>query len=264
MNISGKTVVYGVIGDPIGHTLSPAMQNAAFDALKLDCVFVAFNVASVDVANVLNGMRGLGIRGLNVTMPHKNAVIPCLDEVEEIAQFLGSVNTILNEGGKLRGFSTDVVGAHRALEANGVDLMGKKLVLLGAGGAAKAIAFSLAKEVDELVILNRTPGKMGALAQMINQKFRKKIVAGPLSNDAIQKSLQDADILVNATHVGMTPHQSESLVKPAWLKPNLTVMDIVYSPLQTKLARDAKEAGSFSRARRLSKYGPANRHPQKL
>ncbi len=244
MNISGETAVYGVIGDPIGYTLSPPMQNAAFNTFKMNCIFLAFKVAPADLENALLGMRGLGIRGLNVTMPHKNAVIPYLNEVDETAQFLGSVNTILNEGGKLRGFSTDGAGALRALEENGVDLAGKKLVLLGAGGAAKAITFALAKEVNELVILSRTPEKLGTIAQAVNQRFHREIKLGSLSNDVIRESLQDADILVNATSVGMNPHPRESLVKRTWLQPRLTVMDIVYSPMETMLARNAKQAGS--------------------
>jgi shikimate dehydrogenase len=244
MTPSGKTAVYGVIGDPIAHSLSPTMQNAAFEALKLDAVFLAFKVAPAQVENALRGMRALGICGLNVTMPNKNSVISFLDEVDETAKFLGSVNTILNDEGKLRGFSTDGSGAHHALEQNGVTLAGKKLVLLGAGGAAKAIAFTLSKEVEELILLNRTPAKTDALAEAINQKFHKKVTAGPLSPNAIKKSLQTADILINATSVGMHPRSSESLVKPEWLKPSLTVMDIVYNPLETKLVKDAKAAGA--------------------
>lgn len=244
MNISGETNVYGVIGCPIDHTLSPTIQNAAFKALKLNCVLLAFRVASTDVENALIGMRSLGIRGFNVTMPNKNAVIPYLDEVDETAQILGSVNTILNEDGKLHGFSTDGAGAHQALEENGVNLRGKKLVLMGAGGAAKAIAFELAKEVNELVVLSRTPGKTDAIWQAINQKFHKKIRVGTLSSSIIKDALHNADLLINATSVGMNPRPAESLVKPTWLKPTLTVMDIIYSPLETKLARDASTAGS--------------------
>jgi shikimate dehydrogenase len=244
MNISGKTALYCVIGDPIEHTLSPALQNAAFQALKLDCVFLAFQVAPSQVEAALQGVRSLGLRGLNVTMPHKNAVIPFLDEVDETARFLSSVNTILNDNGKLRGFSTDGTGAHRALEENGADLAGKKLVLLGAGGAAKAIAYTLAREVDELVLLNRTPQKLGDLAEALNQKFHKKVTVASTSPEDIQGSLRDADILVNATNVGMHPNPDLSLVKPEWLKPSLVVMDIVYNPLETRLAKDAKAAGA--------------------
>ncbi|XES76616.1 MAG: shikimate dehydrogenase [Candidatus Bathyarchaeia archaeon] len=244
MNISGKTALYGVIGDPIEHTLSPALQNAAFQALNLDDVFLAFHVLPSQVEAAMNGVRSLGIRGLNVTMPHKKAVIPFLDEVDETAQFLESVNTIFNDNGKLRGFSTDGTGAHRALEENGAELAGKKLVLLGAGGAAKAIAYALAREVDELVLLNRTPQKLAGLAETLNQKFRKKVAVASTAPDDIRQNLQDADILINATNVGMQPQPRLSLVKPEWLTSRLTVMDIVYNPLETQLAKDAKTAGA--------------------
>lgn len=243
MRISGLTTVYGVIGHPIDHTLSPTIQNAAFEALKLNCVFLAFQVPSTKVENALLGLRGLDILGFNVTMPIKSAVIPYLDEVEETAQILGSVNTILNEDGKLRGFSTDGEGARRALEKNGVSLAGKNLVLMGSGGAAKAIAFALARDVDSLVILCRSPGNIDSLCKAINRKFHKKIKIGSLSSNVIQQNLRDADILINATCVGMNPYPAESLVKHSWLKSTLTVMDIVYSPLETKLAKDAKTAG---------------------
>ncbi len=244
MNITGKTRVFGVIGDPIEHSLSPAMQNAAFEHLKLDCVFLAFKVKPAEVENALRGVRGLGVCGLNVTMPHKNAVIAYLDEVDETAQFLSSVNTILNDNGKLRGFSTDGTGALNALRESGLEPHGKKVLLLGAGGAAKAIAFTLAKEAETIVILNRTPEKTKALTEALNARFGKKVKSGALASDVMKKHMQGADILINATSVGMHPHAEQSLVAPEWLKPELTVMDIVYNPAETKLAKDAKAAGA--------------------
>ena len=234
----------GVIGDPIEHTLSPTMHNAAFNHLKLDFVFLAFRVKAAELENAMRGMRGLGIRGLNVTMPHKNAVIKYLDEVDPTVKFLGSANTILNDDGRLLGFNTDGVGALKALRENGVELDGKKLLLLGAGGAAKAIAFSIAKEVGELVILNRAPQKAKELAEALSVTYGKKVVGEALSPSVIQKKLREADILINGTSVGMHPHVSQSLVAPQWLKPDLTVMDIVYNPVETKLAKDAKAAGA--------------------
>ena len=234
----------GVIGDPIEHTLSPIMHNAAFNHLKLDFVFLAFRVKAAELENAVRGMRGLGIRGLNVTMPHKNAVIKYLDEVDPTVKFLGSVNTILNDDGRLLGFNTDGVGALKALQENDVELDGKKLLLLGAGGAAKAIAFSIAKEVDELCILNRAPQKAKELAEALSVTYGKKVVGEALSPSIIQKKLREADILINGTSAGMHPHVSQSLVAPQWLKPDLTVMDIVYNPVETKLAKDAKAAGA--------------------
>ena len=244
MVTSGKTRVCGVIGDPIEHTLSPTIHNAAFDHLKLDFVFLAFRVKAADLENAVRGMRGLGIHGLNVTMPHKSTVIGYLDEVDPTVQFLGSANTILNKDGKLSGFNTDGVGALKALRENGVALSEKKVLLLGAGGAAKAIAFSLAKEVGELVVLNRAAEKAKELAETLGRMFNKKIVGGSLSSDAIAKNLRDSDVLINATSVGMHPEANQSIVAPQWLRSDLTVMDIVYNPVETKLARDAKAAGA--------------------
>ena len=244
MDISGKTQVCGVIGDPIEHSLSPTIHNAAFNYLKLDFVFLAFRVKAADLENAIQGMRGLGIHGLNVTMPHKSTVIGCLDEVDSTVKFLGSANTILNKDGKLSGFNTDGVGALKALRENGAKLSEKKVLLLGAGGAAKAIAFALAEEVGELVVLNRTAEKAKRLAEALEQISNKKVVGGSLSPDTIVKNLQDSDVLINATSVGMHPEANQSIVPPQWLRSDLTVMDIVYNPVETKLAKDAKAVGA--------------------
>jgi shikimate dehydrogenase len=220
------------------------MHNAAFNHLRLDFVFLAFRVKAAELENAMRGMRGLGIHGLNVTMPHKIAVAKYLDEVDPTAKFLGSVNTILNEDGRLLGFNTDGVGALKALRENSVNPDGKKLLLLGAGGAAKAIAYALAKEVGELCVLNRASEKAKELSEVLSRTFGKKIVGDALSSGAIQRNLQDSDILINATSVGMHPNISQSLVAPQWLKSDLCVMDIVYNPVETKLVKDAKAAGA--------------------
>jgi shikimate dehydrogenase len=244
MVVSGKTKVYAVIGDPIEHSLSPAMHNAAFKASKLDCVFLAFKVKPAEVGNAMSGMRALDIQGLNVTMPHKNAVISFLDEVDKTATCLKAVNTIKNKNGKLYGFNTDGVGALAALRENGVEPKGKKVVLLGAGGAARAIAFALAKEADELSILNRTLNSAAELASLLKQEFNANVIAYTLSPLAVKANLADADLLINATSVGMKPNAKQTLVAPEWFKPELAVLDIVYIPIETKLAKDAKAAGA--------------------
>jgi shikimate dehydrogenase len=243
-DISGKTQLYGVIGDPVEHSLSPTIQNAAFQALEIDSVFFAFRVPTNQIQNAMMGIRGLGLQGLNVTMPHKKAVIPYLDGVDKIANFTDSVNTIVNKQGRLRGYSTDGIGAFRALRQKLSTLAGKKLVMLGAGGAARAIAFSLSPEVGEIVLLNRTPKKAEDLSESIKQWSNVKVSAFALNSSTIEKSLKDADIIINATKAGMQPNVNQSLVKPKWLNPELTVMDIVYKPLETKLLKNAKEAGA--------------------
>jgi shikimate dehydrogenase len=244
MAVSGKTKVFGVIGDPVEHSLSPVMQNAAFAASKLDCTFLAFKVKSTAVGKAMDGMRAFGIQGLNVTMPHKTAVLNFLDEVHQTAGALKAVNTVKNESDKLLGFNTDGTGAMSALRENGVEPKGKKVMLLGAGGAARAIAFVLADQADELSILNRTLQPAAELADLIKQTFNSKVVAYALSPLTLKANLADADLLINATSIGMRPNANKTLIIPKWLKPDLAVMDIVYDPIETKLAKNARAAGA--------------------
>jgi shikimate dehydrogenase len=244
MAISGKTKVCGVIGDPIEHTLSPIIQNAAFEALQLDYVFLAFKVEVGAVGDAIAGIRALSIHGLNVTMPHKNSIIKFMDVLDPTAQTVASANTILNKDGKLFGFNTDGVGALNALEQNGVAVKNKKILLLGAGGAAKAIAYTLSQEAAELVILNRTQKPVADLVNILKQKFNKKISSDFLTPKTIKTNLTKADVLINATSIGMNPNFEQTPVELEWLKPNLAVMDIIYNPLETKLAKNAKAAGA--------------------
>ncbi|MEM2466236.1 MAG: shikimate dehydrogenase [Candidatus Bathyarchaeia archaeon] len=244
MEVSGKTKVFCVIGDPITHSLSPIMHNAAFRHLKIDAVYVAFNVKESMLEDAVKGMRSFGICGMNVTTPHKTAIINYLDENDPMAEFVGAVNTVLNVDGKLVGFNTDGVGALMALKENGVKTKGKKFLILGAGGAGRAIAFHLAQEADELIILNRDVNKARLLADMLRKRFNKKVVGDGLSHDVLKKWIEDVDVLINTTSVGMYPRQDETLIDKSFLRSELTVMDIVYNPIETKLLKDAKSAGA--------------------
>jgi len=244
MIITGQTKICGVIGDPINHSLSPIIQNAAFNALDLNFVFLAYKVKSANLEDAVNGIRALNIRGLNVTMPHKTRIIDSLDRIDLSAQIIQSVNTVLNKEKLLFGFNTDGVGALRALKENGVDPKGRKVLLLGAGGAARAIAYTVAKEADEFVVLNRTIKSAQSLAKLLEKTIGKKVVSGSLSINDIQRNLQDSDILINATSVGMKPRPQESPVPPRLLRRDLSVMDIVYNPIETRLIKDAKSIGA--------------------
>ena len=244
MEISGRTKLCCLIGNPIEHSLSPVMHNAAFKELHLDFVYLAFTVRKDELRNAIAGARSLQVHGLNVTMPHKTAIMKHLDEIDPTAKSIGAINTILNAEGRLVGYITDGVGAVKALNENGVSLKGKKMLLLGAGGAAKAIAYHAAQEVEELKILNRTAQKAKELAEALHKKFDKRISGNSLSSATLKKELEDADILVNATSVGMHPNVDQSLVDSSWLRPDLCVMDIIYNPLETKLAKDAKSVGA--------------------
>ena len=244
MAINGKTRVCAVIGDPVEHSLSPVMHNAAFQKLGLNLVYVAFKVTRNGLKEAISGARSLGLRGLNVTMPHKKAVMSYLDETDSTAEAIGAVNTILNNQGKLVGYNTDGKGAMIALQENGIYPEEKKMLLLGAGGAAKAIAFQAAQEVEELVILNRTSEKAEQLAELLCKKFGKKVKGGALSAEVLKEEMKTTDILVNATSVGMHPDVNMSPVPLDWLRRDLCVMDIIYNPFETKLVKDAKAVGA--------------------
>ncbi|TRO52001.1 shikimate dehydrogenase [Candidatus Bathyarchaeota archaeon] len=243
MTISGKTRVCAIIGDPVEHSLSPVIHNAAFNALGLNLVYVPFNVSVTELKDAVLGAKTLGIHGLNITMPHKHSVMTYLDKINVTAKNIGAVNTILNKNGILIGYNTDGAGAMIALKENGVCTEEKKLVLLGAGGAAKAIAYQAAQEVEELVILNRTIEKAKQLAKIL-QSFKAKVIGKLLSNNVLYKELTTANILVNATSVGMCPDNNNSPIPSDLLTSDLCVMDIIYNPLNTKLLNDAKSAGA--------------------
>ena len=243
MKVNGKTRVCAIIGDPVEHSLSPVMHNAAFKELGLNLVYVAFTVTTRELKTAILAAKSLGLRGLNVTMPHKHAVMNYLDKVDVTAKSIGAVNTVLCNQGKLIGYNTDGSGAMIALQENGVYPKEKKLVLLGAGGAAKAIAYQAAQDVEELVILNRTPEKAKKLAESL-KSFGAKVKGGTLSPEVLKTELSTADILVNATSVGMHPDIDSNPVPSDILRSDLCVMDIIYNPLETKLVADAKAAGA--------------------
>ncbi|MEM1785479.1 MAG: NAD(P)-binding domain-containing protein, partial [Candidatus Bathyarchaeia archaeon] len=182
MKITGHTKICAVIGDPIEHSLSPVMHNAALQHLGLDVIYVAFRVRGEALEDAVKGVRSLNIYGLNVTMPHKTAIIKYLDEVDPIAKDIESVNTVLNVNGKLIGFNTDGIGALNALRYNHADPKGRRVLILGAGGAAKAIAYQIAaSNAEKIVIINRTGEKAKELAKFLRKRFKVKIMGKQLS-----------------------------------------------------------------------------------
>jgi shikimate dehydrogenase len=244
MVISGKTKVCAVIGDPVDHSLSPLIQNSAFNELGLDFVYLAFTITEKELGTAISGVRTMRFKGLNVTMPHKTAVIKYLDQMDATAKDIGAVNTILCNKGRLIGYNTDGKGLIFALKENDIFPENKKLVLLGAGGAGKAIAYQLAQDAGELVILNRTPKKAEKLAELLSKKFNKKVKGQALSSSILKKELELADVLINSTSVGMRPNVELSPVPSDLLRSDLFVMDIIYNPLKTKLLKDANSIGA--------------------
>ncbi len=246
MTISGKTRLCGVIGDPIEHSLSPIMHNAGFEKMGLDYCYVPFRVPEEELGKAIQGIKALNIRGLNVTIPHKVAVIPFLDKLDHLAEKIGAVNTIVNDNGTLKGYNTDAQGFRQALLARGSKPAGKSVVILGAGGASRAICFALAEQGASLVILNRLPNleKAVTLANRISEISDREVKAMAISRENLSQALEKADILVNATSVGMYPNIDETIVPPDLIKAGLIVFDIVYNPIETRLLREAKTAGA--------------------
>ena len=245
-NLTGKTKLCGLIGDPVEHTMSPAMHNAAFARMGLDYVYVPFRVKPEDLPQAIAGMRALNIRGLNVTIPHKVAIIPLLDELDPLAERIGAVNTVVNDNGVLQGFNTDAIGFLEALTRKGVEPKAKRVVVLGAGGAGRAASFVLAERGAHLVILSRKLELKWAeeLAGQLTQAFGREVEAMELTSENMAHSLEGAYILVNATSVGMIPDTDETPVSADLLKPSLVIFDVVYNPIKTKLMRQAEQIGA--------------------
>ena len=246
INISGKTRICGLIGDPVEHSISPAIHNAAFEECGLDFIYLPFHVPADLLEGAIKGMRALGLRGLNVTMPHKVSVISYLDKVDMLAREIGAVNTIVNDGEVLTGYNTDALGFLRSLEENSVQLRAMKVVLIGAGGVARAIGFALAKNGADITILNRKQEISWAmeLAGKIERAFYRPTRAMELNDENLAEAVGNSQILVNATSVGMVPGINETPVNKKWLREDLIVYDVVYNPSETLLLKEARQTGA--------------------
>ncbi|MCC2643520.1 MAG: aroE [Nitrospira sp.] len=244
MDITPQTQWCGIIGNPVEHSLSPAIHNAAFLKIGLNLVYLAFRVESI--GDALKGVRALGnALGFSVTIPHKVAAIPFLDEVESTAKHIGAINTIVVEDGKLKGYNTDASGALRALKEGGALLDGHRVLIVGSGGAARAIAFSLASNSGAagLTILGIEETERQKLVKDLREKTNSPIEDGPLTLDMLRNWVPHVRTVIHCTPVGMHPKIDESCLPADLFRPELTVMDIVYNPRETKLLREAKAAG---------------------
>ena len=244
LEINGRTRLYGVIGDPVEHSVSPAMHNAAFGALHLDCTYLPFHVRRHDLAAAISGARAFNIRGLNVTVPHKVAVMGLLDEIDPLAHQIGAVNVLANHSGRLSGHNTDAEGFLRMLAEQGIEPRGKITVVLGSGGAARAICFALASRGAELTIVNRTATGAQTCADDISRALGVSTKGMELNRENLALLLPRASLLVNATSAGMTPATHITPVGRELLGDHLTVIDIIYNPGKTKLLREAEKAGA--------------------
>ena len=244
MRISGKTTVCGIVGDPVEHSLSPLMHNAAFKALGLDYAYVPFRVARGAIDAAAGAVKHMGIRGLNVTVPHKVDIMSHLDWIDPFALRVGAVNTIVNDEGRLSGYNTDASGFVRGLDAFGIDLRDARVMVLGAGGAARAVVFSLLDRGARVTILNRNPQRAAALAGDVSVAAGLQIAHGELTDSTLKKELSACSLLVNATSLGMYPWADESPCPRRYLRTDLVVCDIVYNPPMTLLLQDAASCGA--------------------
>jgi shikimate dehydrogenase len=244
MDISGKTKLCALLGDPVEHSMSPAMHNAAFKKMGLDYIYLPFLVKPEALAEAVAGLRALDVRGFNVTIPHKVAVLPLLDSLDPLAEKIGAVNTVVNTDGSLRGFNTDAEGFYRALVERGVKPEGKKVVVLGAGGASRAVSYILTEKGAQVTVINRREHLARAqdIVGMVSKSLGKSVAVAALDN--LAESLRGMDILVNTTSVGMWPQATDTLVPAAFLKDIPVVFDIVYNPVETHLLKEAKKAGA--------------------
>lgn len=229
-NIDGQTRVYGILGQPVAHSLSPAMHNAAFRELGLNSVYVAFPVT--DLVQAVAGLRGLDIGGASVTIPFKEEIIALLDEIDSQAARMGAVNTVVNRDGRLVGYNTDWQGALQALEEK-TEIAGKRCLILGAGGASRAIAFGIQEQGGKVAVTDLDMAKALALS--------RKLWVEVVAPDYLEEYL--AQVLINATPVGMEPQQDGIPIDPDLLSRYEVVMDIVYRPLETRLLREARSRG---------------------
>ncbi len=228
--INGQTKIFGILGRPVAHSLSPVMHNAAFRHLGINAAYVAFPVT--DLAQAVSGLRGLGIGGVSVTIPFKEEIIPLLDELDPQAARIGAVNTVVNRDGRLTGYNTDWLGAMTALTAK-VSLKGRHVLILGAGGASRAIAYGIIQAGGRVSLTDVDQARAAALVKDLGGEAIPLNAVGDCP----------ATILVNATPVGMTPDVDGIPIDPDLLGRFEVVMDIVYQPLQTRLLREAAGAG---------------------
>ncbi len=241
MLITGKTSVYGIIGDPVEHSLSPVMQNSAFEKLGMDCVYVPFRVGTRALGIAVQGLRSQGVLGFNVTVPHKIGIVRHLDKLDPVAKKVGAVNTVKTAQNKLVGYNTDTTGVLEALKNNGIIPNNNTFTILGAGGAAKAITYALIDSASRIAVLNRTLEKVYELKRGLKRKSGKEIQIDRLTKRNLMREIHTTDVLINATSIGMKGNPGKIPIEGD-LPKNLVVFDIVYDRCDTELIQRAKRS----------------------
>lgn len=244
--ITGATGLAALLGSPVEHSQSPLIHNTAFQHLQLPCIYLAFDVKPENLKEAVEGLKAVNAIGFNLTMPHKQAVIPYLQELSDEAAIIGAVNTVKVEGNRLIGHNTDCKGFQLSLQDVGFKAEGKKAVIAGSGGAARSVALALAKEkVSQLVLLNRSLHRAEEIAQMLHEATPEiDVKVASLNQENLARELEEAALLVNSTPLGMDEGGTESIVEDASiLKPHLLVSDLLYYPPQTYLMKQAEAQG---------------------
>lgn len=250
LSIKGSTRVFCVLGHPVSHSRSPAMQNAALAAMGIDGVYVAFDVAPECLPEAIHGLKALGIGGVNCTVPHKEAVLDLCDELDHEAALLGAVNTLMFREGRIIGHNTDGYGFLADLQSEGWNGKGETALVLGAGGAARAVVASLSRICGRVVIANRTTERAVALAREFNDKLEgleghAGLEAIGYSAEDLRRCAREADLIVNTTTLGMSPRIDEMPpLSPESFRQGQWVYDLIYNPLETKLLQTARAAGA--------------------
>ncbi|MGF7056977.1 shikimate dehydrogenase [Brassicibacter mesophilus] len=241
MSIDADTKLFCLLGHPISKSLSPIIHNYSFEENEINARYVAFDVDKNALEYAVNGIKALNIQGFNVTIPHKVDIIKLLDEIDEEASLLGAVNTVKNVNGKLTGFNTDGRGFIQALQNNNIDIKDKNITIIGAGGAARAITMTMAKDgARSIQVANRTVEKAKKIAYEISSKFQNVVTSW---TDIQNINTVDMDIVVNCTSVGMYPDAESFIIDPCIFNKNALICDIVYKPTLTKFLNVAKQSG---------------------
>lgn len=244
-DVTGKTAVCGLIGNPVEHTLSPLIHNTLSQLLGMELVYVPFLVEEDRVGEAVKGAYALNIKGLNATVPHKSAVIPHLCAVDELAARIGAVNTLVRMDGGYKGYNTDMPGLYRQLQSEGVELAGKEVILLGAGGAARAVAFMCVQYgAPKVYILNRTLEKAQAVAKEVNESFGKECLI-PMALSDYHRIPKKKYLVIQGTSIGLSPNVDDVVIdNPEFYELAETGVDLIYKPAETKFMKLVKATGA--------------------
>lgn len=243
MNINGKTKTFGLIGNPVEHSLSPFIHNFISEKMGINAVYTTFKVCENEAAVAIKGAYALNIQGMNVTVPHKREALMALDEIEDLAKAIGAINTIVRCDGYYKGYNTDIIGLKRELEDENISLKDREVVILGAGGASRAIAFLCANEnAKKIIILNRTLQKAQDIAKNVNDYFKKDIATAHKIEDYKEVLTSNEYIAIQTSSVGLHPNIEDVVISDGEFYDKLSyAVDIIYNPLETKFMSIARK-----------------------